>query len=208
MVAWRQIAARCDGSVSTVVARGGGHAETSAIAVVSVAMMSPGAAHAPAQESIRVDGTATGRVVPLGSGSFRLVGTFVDSATGQRGSFVGSFVETTTGYISSRGQTGHPLSTPDPRCNHLSGEITIRLTDGVRFVAVISDLSPIPFERTHSAICLSLTNPAERELYVEFYDPRPDRGPALGSGRMEGTLVPQGAAYAATFDPFMFRFLP
>src|SRR5919201_2160312 len=67
--------------------------------LVCAAVATVGVANAAAD--VTISGTATGKTIPLGNGSFRIVGTYVDPATpGVGGVYDGTYTELTSGYTS------------------------------------------------------------------------------------------------------------
>jgi hypothetical protein len=114
----------------------------------------PGAASA---QWIQIDGTATGKTIPLGNGTFRIVGTYTDaSKPGVAGTYVGTYVETTTGYTSciTTGDAVFLCSEGVPTissCNLIHGEVTFRSQGRMLTLFIASDFSG----HLTSGVCLT-----------------------------------------------------
>jgi hypothetical protein len=115
-----------------------------------------------------IGGTATGRTLALGNGTFQVVGTYRDAA-GEVGTYHGTYTEVTTGYTSCRstgigeifcGTAAFPYS-----CNLIAGEITLRSRG--RYVTLHigpASLGP-PGSRVQSGVCLR-EGSAQRDTFL------------------------------------------
>ncbi len=126
--------------------------------VVCAAVATVSAARAAADITIR--GTATGKTIPLGNGTFRMVGTYVDPAAPDvTGSYQGTYVEETTGYTSCviGGMYSDACAYRQEfnACNLISGQITFT-SDGKSITVPISYSGVL---RWNSGVCLDPTDP-------------------------------------------------
>jgi hypothetical protein len=166
------------------------------LAVAAVAA-APGAASAQV-----ISGTATGKTIAQGNGTFRIVGTFTDASTGEVGTYVGTYVETTTGYISCRFIGLGAINCDEPAdftCNLIEGEVTFR-SHGRRLTLGIG--TDFNFGRISSAVCLDPTNPEIHNVTLELFgtESRGYGDPSFVWGSMGGTSTPlAGGVYADTF---------
>ncbi len=164
------------------------------LAFVAVAA-APGAASAQT-----IDGTATGKTIPLGNGSFRIVGTLTDpSAPGVVGTYVGTYTEITTGYTSCRFIGFGSIFCDEPSdftCNLIEGEVTFRSRGKTVTLAIGIDFQ---FGRLASAVCLNPTDPDIHEVHLELVGSGEGFSRGYGDlmyayGGMSGTSTPLGGA--------------
>jgi hypothetical protein len=172
--------------------------------VLAAVGAAPGTA-APITETIT--GTATGKTIPLGNGTFRIVGTFTDPSTpGVAGTYVGTYVETTTGYITcpiagvGAGACG-PIDSGNHRCNLVEGSVTIRSRGESSTLLIGGDW--LSQGRFLSAVCRNRINPEIHDvfLYLTGVDSAFD---IIATGSMLGTSTPaQGGIYEDAFSLFV-----
>jgi hypothetical protein len=173
--------------------------------VVAAVAAAPGAATAQT-----ITGTATGKTIPLGNGTFRIVGTYTDgSKPGVVGTYVGTYVEDTTGYTSCPligtyevfcDREWNPAAF---RCNLIHGEVTFR-SQGRTLTLLIG--TEFPLGHATSAVCLDITNPQIHNVNLELFNGTPAvfsrrYGDLMYAyGTMFGTSTPRGrSAYADSF---------
>jgi hypothetical protein len=125
---------------------------------------------APASADIFISGTATGRTIAVGNGTFRIAGTYVDPAVPNvRGTYSGSYTELTTGYTSCRFlgfgsiHCGEWPSGPEWRCNLISGELT--LSSQGKWVTLQIGNGDVYRGRVTAGVCLNATNPSIHDVY-------------------------------------------
>ena len=128
-----------------------------------------------------INGTAEGLTIPLGDGTFMIVGTYRD-ASGARGTYHGTYTELTTGYTSCRstgiGEIFCGTSADWPyRCNLISGVVTLR-SQGKSVTLYIGSagLAP-PASRVVSGVCLREGTTTTRDTYLMLTN-RTDNWPA------------------------------
>lgn len=176
--------------------------------VFAAAAAGPAAAMADPISS-PIEGTATGMTIPLGNGTFRIVGTFTDASTpGIAGTYVGTYVEDTTGYtscfsLSIGGQVLCALFPELARCNIIHGSVTIRSRGETNTFFIGGDF--FLQGRLLSVVCLNRTNPEvhDVDLFLTAVDPTPI---PVATGSMVGTSTPaQGGTYE---DVFSLRVIP
>jgi len=168
---------------------------------------------ASADETIQ--GTATGKTIPLGNGTFRIVGTFTDpSRPGVIGTYVGTYVEMSTGYTTCRftSITGtancYPMCNGENgpycnegfdvvSCNRIQGSVTIRSQGESQTLSIGSEWFSV--YGAWSAVCL---NPSNREIHDVFiFLTRTNAIGAVATGSMVGTSTPgPGGLYEDVFQ--------
>jgi hypothetical protein len=163
--------------------------------VFAAVAAAPGAASAQT-----IEGTATGKTIAQGNGTFRIVGTYTDASTGEVGTYVGTYVEYTTGYTSCPFPTfaGEMACFEDPglaRCNLIRGEVTVRSQGEMLTLSIASQLFPV----ITSAVCLKGTDdPQSYDVFLELMGSRD--GFIYAEGSMRGTSAPLGGGvYEDTF---------
>jgi hypothetical protein len=158
-----------------------------------------------------ITGTATGKTIPLGNGTFRIVGTYTDASTGVAGRYVGTYVEDTTGYTSCRFIGFGAFfcdRPPDVTCNLIHGEVTFRSQGKMLTLGIGVDF---PFGRISSAVCLDPTTALIHDVNLELFNGRTPAGFSRGYGDIDyaygtmwGTSTPlAGGGYEDTFSLYI-----
>ena len=172
-----------------------------------------------------ISGTATGITIPQGNGTFWIVGTYIDPAVpGVRGTFLGTYVEETTGYTSCIliGMNANlcPFEAQYNACNVISGRVTFRSQGKSVTVPITSS----PVQRWDSGVCLDPTDPRiHNVVFADFIyngNPPPPGTPPYPNARgygsfadllffLSGTSRPIGSVYLDnfTFQLDLFGFL-
>lgn len=122
--------------------------------LVCAAGATVGVANAAADATI--SGTATGKTIRLGNGSFRIVGTFVDPATpGVGGTYKGTYTELTSGYTSCNNKIFCAAFT----CNLIAGQLTFSSAGKSVTLNFNSFLSP-----QFPSVCLDPVDPEVHDV--------------------------------------------
>jgi hypothetical protein len=163
--------------------------------VFAAVAAAPGAATAQT-----IDGTATGKTIAQGNGTFRIVGTFTDPSTpGIAGTYVGTYVEETTGYTSCRFINLGSFFCIDPAnvtCNLIRGSVTIRSRGESQRFLIGADF---PRGRAASAVCLNASNPEIHDVFL-FLTGVDSASNVVATGSMRGTSTPlAGGVYEDAF---------
>jgi len=183
-----------------------------ALLAFAAAAAAPGAASAQT-----INGTATGKTIPLGDGTFRIVGTLRDASTrGVVGTYVGTYVEVTTGYTTCRDPRGvycypkcdgtnYPFCNEGYNifsCNYISGSVTVRLRGESSTFRIGGDYISMGYRV--SVVCLDQNDPEIHEVELFLTDFDYDIEPATGF--LGGTSTPgKGGVYE---DAFSFAVRP
>jgi len=182
-------------------------ARTGLVMLLAFAALGAVPATASAQFIVLASGTATGKTIPLRDGTFRIVGTYTD-ASGARGTYLGTYVEDTTGYTSCPyigfDEDNCLFQPAEYQCNRIHGEVTFRSQGKVLTLRIA--IQPW-YGRSYSSICLDPTNPETHDVGLWLFAGTPDdfsRGYGdlnYAYGNMYGTSTPlAGGLYANTFS--------
>jgi hypothetical protein len=154
---------------------------------------------------VSIGGDAAGRTIPLGNGTFRVVGTFSSADTSAKGNYNATYVEDTVGYTSCDrlgfGVLDCFLDPAAHQCNLIHGQITVNTSGNSVSLPIGAD----GFQRVTSAVCLDPDHPGQ---YVVHLDSAVDTLPPGGVetkgygtfttvfGHLTGTAAPLGNVYA------------
>lgn len=160
--------------------------------ITAVAACALIAAAPAAAQDVTLDGPTEGVLIPT-AGGYRIVGTFIDEDTGQRGAYFGTLTEVTTGFTTCLVIFCLP-GTLNATCNVLRGEMTI-VFQGLRLSPAVGGSPISAFPRP--GICLD----SDGSRLVRFRLLRTDRfGPVFGLGAFFAVALPVGQTYQFTGD--------
>ena len=184
-------------------------------AIVAAVAASSWAAVASA-DVVSIGGNATGRTLPLGNGTFRVIGTFTDAGTSLNGNYNGTYTEDTVGYTSCDrlgfGVIDCLLDPAAHQCNLIHGTITFSSAGN----SVTLPIGSNALSRVTSAVCLDPDNPGQDLVHLESaVETLPPGGvvtKGLGTfttafGHVAGTAAPQGHVFADSFT-FVVSLIP
>jgi len=159
-------------------------------------------------DSVSIGGNATGRTIPLGNGTFRVIGTFTDANSSQNGNYSGMYTEDTVGYTSCDrlgfGVIDCVLDPAAHQCNLIHGSITFNSAGS----SVTLPIGSNALGRVTSAVCLDPNNPGQYlvhlESAVETLPPDAVVTKGMGTfttafGHVAGTAAPLGRVFADSF---------
>jgi hypothetical protein len=152
---------------------------------------------ASAATDISIGGTASGKTMPLGNGTFRIVGKYVDPAS-VTGTYVGTYREVTTGYTAC-GVFQVATTCSRPFCNLVSGQVTLS-SQGKSVVLPIVSVFQV-----FSAVCLDPVDPSVHDVHLFGCSCGADvisRGyglPVAAFGGLDGISRPFESVYTDSF---------